>query len=294
MIPRTLGICEGRLAPLVVALLGTLSYPVAAKAADAPTLVQSELYWVPNSSLIDRAGTRAELLGVDAGLQFPIELRNGIELRPGASYHFDGLFFDPGVQSDLTLHFIGLNLGFAAKLSKKWKLKLSAGLGLAGDFDTVDAGLFRGYGYALATHKLSSELSLGGGLYASYAFGSFLPLPAFALIWKPSKRFSVDLLLPDHISAIVHLRPRIEILASLAVAGQKYAIRKNNRCDAIDTGKLECIDNLAFSMVGVELTGAFRSWASLWIEPYLGMTLYRRFDQYTAKKSASTRARSTW
>lgn len=49
---------------------------------------------------------------------------------------------------------------------------------------------------------------------------------------------------------------------------------------------LECVDNIKFSMIGAELSAALRPASSLWVKPYVGMTLYRRFEMFTDKKEA--------
>lgn len=112
-----------------------------------------------------------------------------------------------------------------------------------------------------------------------------MPLPAFALLWHPSNRFTLDLLLPDHISAVYHARPRINLSASIGVGGQKYAIRSHDRCSLPAIKEQACLDNAAFSLVGLEIAGEFRTFSSVWLKPYLGLTLYRRFDMYTTDKT---------
>lgn len=78
----------------------------------------------------------------------------------------------------------------------------------------------------------------------------------------------------------------MDLLASVAVAGQKYAIRSDDRCSLVGPDNLECVDNIKFSMIGAELSAAVRPFSSLWVKPYVGMTLYRRFEMFTDKKEA--------
>lgn len=267
----------------------SLVWPWEASAGSSKTVAHAESYWLPEFGSIKRTGIHAQVFGVDAGFAVPIALPKGIYLTPQLNYHLDGALFDDPQQTDLLLHAVDLKLQLSAKLSKHWKLKLSTGLGLAGDFKEIDPGVLRGHGYGLATYSFSKSLSLGGGIYASYAFGSFLPLPALALTWSPSNSFTLDMLLPDHVTAMYNAHPRIDLFGSVSVAGQKYAIRSKDRCNLFPQTQVECVDNIAFSLVGVEAGAAFRAFSSLRITPYLGMSLYRRFEMFTVHKKPAGR-----
>lgn len=266
------------------ALVSALGWAGEANAGGEKTLAHVEAYSIPDFQWVRTQGIQAQVLGVDAGFQVPVSLRKGIKLKPAAIYHMDGVFFDDAREPDRILHSVNLKLELKAKLPKKWTLKVSAGIGLAGDFKRIDTGVIRGHGSALASHKISERLSLGGGVYASYAFGSLLPLPAFVFKWKPSKKFTLDAFLPSEVYGHYHVNPRIDLSAGIAVGGQKYAIRSDDRCSLGVLGLEGCVDYISYSLVGLEVSGSFRVFSSVWLEPYLGMTVYRRFEMYVGNK----------
>lgn len=269
----------------IAALVGVAALlPMDAAAQSGKTVAHAESYWIPGLQLIKGPAVRAEALGAGAGFAVPLSLRKGIYLTPKVNYHLDAFAFDDPQEPAVALHAIDLKLALKAKLSQQWGLKLSVGLGIAGDLTAVDSGLLRGHGSALATYAFSDELSLGAGVYASYKFGSFFPLPAVALIWRPSAAFTMDMYLPDHVTATYHVHPRIDLSMLVSVAGQKYGIRSDDRCFPDESNQIECVDHIAFSFVTLEAVASFRAISSLWLIPYLGTTLYRRFEMFTAEK----------
>lgn len=132
----------------VLGLTVFLGAPVHAAMAAEKTVAHLEGYWVPDFEYRPQKRSLAQVFGIDAGVRLPIALSKGIYLTPAATYHLDGIVFDAPPNRDFNLHAVDLSVEMKAKLPKNWTLKLSLGLGLAGDFRTIDAGVLRGHGFA--------------------------------------------------------------------------------------------------------------------------------------------------
>ena len=184
---------------------------------------------------------------------------------------------------------------FVRLLPNDWSLSLRVAPGVAGDFQGFDAGLLRVSALALGTHAFSDQFVLGGGAIATYGFGSFLPLPAVYLEWKPFPRFQLETFLPAFLSAKYTLGDRVELGLRIDVAGNSYAIRNgrianvwpcaagiDNPTTPANEARAEpaqCFDHVAYSVAVAGAVVGVRLFESVWWTASAGHSFFRRFEQ---------------
>lgn len=285
-----------RLVVAVVSVIAALT-PVHAD-AQVPDLVELSGQYTPPAPLADPQPAKAQVTSYDAALNAPIPLSERTFLIPGASYRADSVSFadtPPGFTPLRAFHAVDASLLFVQLLPHDWSLSLRLAGGLAGDFAAVDAGLLRVSGLAMATHSFGDTLVLGGGVIGSYAFGSFLPLPAAYVAYEPSKRFSVELFLPAFLQTKLRLWDRVELGYRAEVQGNAYAVRDARVADAwpcaaqpadvpstprdeTRAAPSECFEHVAYSVVAAGPTVSVRLFATVWWSTFGGHTVFRRFD----------------
>ncbi|MEM9072005.1 MAG: DUF6268 family outer membrane beta-barrel protein [Myxococcota bacterium] len=263
-----------------------LVFSVAQHAQAQPSFADIDLQFAPGIPLPNEESAEARLIGLDINVGVPVPLGERSFLLPGVSYHLDSVSFRnaPLLSKPPRLHSIEASLRLVQLLPRRWTLTLSAALGLAGDFQSVDSGLLRGNALVLANHKFNERVTLGGGFLATYGFGVFLPLPAIFLRWSPTRRFWLEAFLPAYVRMTVLAHERVETSLVVQVAGQNYAIReaRSAPCPSFDDGSDACLDNIAYSLATAQLDVGVNLGVTIWLHLHGGVTLFRRFEQRTA------------
>lgn len=285
-------------ATVAALVFATLAFATTPARAQVPDLVEVAAQYLPGAPLEDPRPTEAQVSSYDAAVNAPIPITDTTFLIPGASYHVDSVSFQraPGGFVDLrAFHALDFPLLFVQLLPRDWALSVRLAPGLAGDFTAFDSGLFRFNALALATHSFSDDFQLGGGAMVTYAFGSLLPLPAAYVSWRPVSDFTIEAFLPAFVQTKATLGDRIEIGYRAEVQGNAYAVRDDRiatawpcRAETNDDPTTaaderlarpsDCLDHVAYSVVGVGPTLSIRLFASVWWNTFAGHTLFRRFE----------------
>ena len=265
--------------------------------AQLPDLIDLDAYYMPSVELEDPRPAEAQVASYEGSLNIPLVLGDSTFLVPGLAYHGEAVSFSntPAEWVELrAFHSFEVPLLLVQLLPDAWSLSLRVAPGLAGDFHDIDAGMLRVSAVGLATHSFE-KLVLGGGAIASYAFGSFLPLPAAYADWTPAAWFRAEAFVPAFAAVTFTIARRVELGMRAEVAGNSYAVRDARiaqrwpcaaTVDEPDTAPDEsvadpaqCFDHLAYSYgvagaaLGVRIAG------SLWVTAFAGHTFYRRFEQ---------------
>ncbi|MET0386562.1 MAG: DUF6268 family outer membrane beta-barrel protein [Polyangiales bacterium] len=265
--------------------------------AQLPQLGEVSAQYLPGVSVAEPAGAEAQVSTYDAQLNVPIAIGDSSLLIPGLNYHSDTTSFDD-VPDDFAqlraFHALDVPLLFIQLLPHAWSLSARVAPGLAGDLRKLDVGLVRLSAMAMATHVFSPSFTLGFGALASYAFGSFLPLPAAYVDWRPVAHLQVEGFVPAFFQVKLRLG-RFELGARAEIAGQSYAVRdrriagtwpcsgaRDDPATAVNEASAQpeqCFDHLAYSVASVGALVSARLMGGLWLNAYVGRTMYRRFEQ---------------
>jgi hypothetical protein len=267
--------------------------------AQFPDLIDVSAQYMPGAALEDPRPVKAQVSSYEVSLNAPIPLGKRTFLIPGLGYHVDSASFSdapPGFTQLRAFHALELPILFVQLLPEGWALSLRAAPGLAGDFQGLDAGHFRLGAVALATRAFSERFVLGGGGIATFSFGSFLPLPAVYLEWKPWGGFQIEGFVPAFVSAKYTIDDRVELGLRAEVAGNAYAVRDDRVAaawpcapDATDdpatrqdegaAQPAQCLDHIAYSVVTAGPTVGVRLFKSVWWTTFAGHSVFRRFEQ---------------
>lgn len=264
--------------------------------AQFPDLAELRAEYMPGVVIDARHGTRAQVAAYDGALNVPIPLGKKTFLIPGLQYHVDSVSYShapPGFARLGGFHSVSVPFLFVQMLPRDWSLAVRLAPGLAGDFRKVDARMLNVSAMALATHAFSDRFVLGGGVLASYGFGTFLPLPALYLEWKPVDGVQIETFLPAFLTLKYTFLGRIEIGLQADVAGNSYAVRDPRITDAFPCANgpsatnggaeraarpAECLDYLAYSSVTAGGLVGVRLFGSVWATGFVGRSVFRRFD----------------
>jgi hypothetical protein len=248
---------------------------------------------VPGSS-----EARAQVASYSVAINVPLVLGRSSFLVPGLAYRVDAASYRgvPDTFDDLrAFHGLDVSLLYIQLLPRDWSLALRVAPGLAGDLSSVDSGALRLSGAALAVHAFSDGASLGGGVIASYGFGSFMVLPAVYLsLGADDDPVGFELFFPAFARFEVRPLDGLEFGLRVEVSGSSYSVRDPriaerwpcvegvDRVDRVGGAARpdakRCFDNLAYSVVSASAFVAVELWDSLWLDLAAGHTLYRRFD----------------
>lgn len=267
-----------RLPLLILAFSAILATPERSHAQPL-RLASAELQLAPDIQAEDTP-TDSELLGAQLEINAPIPVSDSLVVIPGLSYHLDQIHFDHTDQDNPPLlHSFALGALVRQELGPKWALMFRANLGLAGGFREVDLGMLRGAGLASAMYSFSDRLTLGSGGLISYTFGALVPLPVLLLRWRPSEFFSLNMLAPVMADAKLRPLPWLNLGLHLGIRGNAYGMRgaKADRCYLPDSGG-RCVDNIEYSVGELTAELGLRLFANLWLNPYGGVTFFRRFE----------------
>jgi hypothetical protein len=283
-----------RVAAISIALAGTS----AVAEAQFPDLLDTSGQYMPSAALEDPRPVEAQVASYDASFNVPIPLAERTFLIPGAAYHVESVSFSNTPPEFLELrafHSLELPILFVQLLPDDWSLSFRVAAGLAGDFEEVDGDMVRVSALALATHAFSDRFVLGGGAIASYAFGSFLPLPALYLEYKPIDELQIETFLPAFLQVKVTLFDRLELGARAEFAGNEYAVRDSRvtgrwPCasapddpatpqDETVADHAGCLDHIAYSVGLAGVVAGVRLFESVWITAFAGHGFFRRFEQ---------------
>lgn len=271
--------------------------------AQYPDILDLQIQYLPNSTLTEPQSAKVQLTTYEVGLNIPIPLyKLTTFLIPGVAYRVDSTSFEGAPKSFQELrglHSLDFSLLFVQIFKKKWSMSIRVAPGLAGDFASIDAGLFRMSGVGMVTYSFSDRFVLGGGVLANYSFGQFLPLPAVYVDWKPIPQFQLEGFIPAFLNIKYIPVKRVELGVRVEFGGNSYGVRgpaihQSWPCstDVPEQGASQgertakpsaCFDNLTYSTGSVGLTFAVRLFSSLWLNSYAGYTFFRRFEPFNAK-----------
>lgn len=265
--------------------------------AQLPDLIDLDAYYMPSVELEEPRPAEAQVASYEGSLNVPLALSDTTFLVPGLAYHGEAISFSrtpPDLIELRAFHSFELPLLFVQLLPKRWSLSLRVAPGLAGDFHDVDLDMLRVSAVGLATHSFDSVV-VGGGAIASYAFGSFLPLPAAYVDWTPSGWFRIEAFLPAFAATTFTIARRVELGVRAEVAGNSYAVRDariarswpcvatsddpGTSLDESVADATQCFDHLAYSYAVAGVAVGVRIAGSLWATGFAGHTFYRRFEQ---------------
>lgn len=273
-------------------LLCVLAWPARAQ---VPDLFEVSATYLPDVAVAvpGAEGVRAQVSSYQVALNLPVVLGERTFLVPGVAYRADTVSYlgAPDGFDDLrAFHGIELPILFVQLLPRDWSLAIRVAPGLAGDLASVDGDSFRMSAAALAVHTFSEDVTLGGGVVASYGFGSFMVLPAlYFSLGADTDPFGLELMVP----AFAKLKARpvggLELGLRAEVSGSSYAVRdpriaRRWPCvaDASEAEPARCFDNLAYSVVSASAYVAVELWKGFWLDAAVGHTLYRRFESKNA------------
>jgi hypothetical protein len=296
----TMFMSPSRRIPLATSSLLVISlWLPGAALAQLPDLFEASVQYMPGVELEDPKPAEAQVASYDVSLNVPLPLGVKTFLIPGAAYHVDAVSFEntPPNFTDLrAFHSIELPILLVQLLPREWAISLRIAPGVAGDFQAFDGGLVRVSGLALATHSFSERFVLGGGAIGSYAFGSFLLLPAAYLEWKPVAALALETFLPAFATVKYTFGDRVEVGLRADIGGNSYAVRDERIAGAWpcaasasdDPGTPEdetradparCFDHAAYSVATAGATVGVRLFGSVWWSVYAGHSFFRRFEQ---------------
>jgi hypothetical protein len=268
--------------------LALVSFATPAR-AQLPDLVSVSAGYMPGAELEDPRPTKVQLSSYDVSLNVPIVLGPRSFLVPGLGYHVDSLSFSDAPDGFLELrafHAIDLSLLYVQLLPKGWSLSFRLAPGVAGDLRGFDERLLRVSGLAMATWSPSERLVIGGGLLADYSFGTFLPLPAAYVEWRPTPNLKLEAFLPAFAEAKVILADRVELGVRASVQGSAYGIRDDRIADAppcaAPADPAQCFDHVSYSVATAGPQVGVRLFSSVWWTTTAGYSFYRRFEQKNA------------
>jgi hypothetical protein len=277
---------------LVVAIW---SAPARAQTID---LVSVGAQYMPSAQMAGAPG-KVQVASYDVGVTVPVPLAPKTYLFPGLGYHVDAVSF-----SDTPAEFVQLRAfqGIDAStllvrlLPNGWSFAARTGIGLAGDFQTVDRRMLRSTSLMSVTHAFSKRFSLGGGALTSFSFGSFLPLPAIYVGWKPFDGAEIESFLPSFVHARYTVKKRVRFGLVAELSGNEYAVRDSRIRDAWpcrgqasddpttpfderSARPSECFDNLAYSVGTAGFSVGIRLVSSVWLTGLVGHSFFRRLDR---------------
>lgn len=282
------------------ALVAISPWPARAQSID---LASASAQYMPSAGMRAAPGT-VQVSSYDAAANVPIPLAPKTFLFPGANYHVDAVSFANTAPEFVDLRaFQAVDLSTLAVhlLPHGWSIATRASLGMAGDFQALDTRMLRANALVTATHTFSKRFVLGGGGLTSFSFGSFLPLPAVYVDWKPFDGAELDGFLPAFVHArytILH-RVRLGLLAELN--GNEYAVRDprirsawpcagranddpTTASDERVARPAECFDNLAYSVGSAGFAFGVRLVSSVWLTGLVGHSFFRRLDRRNAAR----------
>lgn len=285
-----------RSVPAVLAL-GAWLWPAAA-VAQFPDLLEVSAQYMPGVALEEPRPARAQLTSYEGTLNLPLVLGERTFLIPGLSYHNDAVSYQrapPGFTPLRAFHSLEASLLFVQLLPRDWSLSLRVAPGLAADLPRLEAEQLRVNALALATHGFSERLVAGGGVLASHAFGTFLPLPAAYVEWQPVAGLKLETFLPAFVDLRYTFAGRVELGLRADVAGNAYAVRDERvrgawPCAAGPEDPTtpfsealaqpeQCFDHVAYSVAVVGVVAGVRLFSSVWWTALVGHSVLRRFDQ---------------
>jgi hypothetical protein len=266
--------------------------------AQLPALAEVNAQYVPESSVPNADGLRAQVASYDAAVNVPIALSETTYLIPGAQYHVDSVSYSdaPAGFTELkALHALEFPVLLAHQVAERWTLAFRIWPGVAGDSSRLDSGALRLGGLAMASWAPSRQFTLGAGAMASYAFGELLPLPLVYVEWKASPWFRVEGSLPSFVSARFAVGDRLEFGVQADLSGNEYAVRhaeiaesypctsggRDDPSTPTNEGLADpelCLDHVAYSVIAAGGVARLRVVSSLWLTAFLGHTLFRRYD----------------
>jgi Domain of unknown function (DUF6268) len=257
--------------------------------------------YLPGVELEEPRPVEAQVASYEGTLNVPLVLGERTFLIPGASYHADAASYQrtpPGFAQLRAFHSLELSLLLVQLLPRDWSLSLRLAPGLAADLPRLEEDQLRLSGLALATHAFSERLVAGGGVLASYSFGTLLPLPAAYLEWRPLPALKVETFLPAFVDVRYSFGQRVELGLRADVAGNAYAVRDerirgawpcaggaDDPATPADEGLAQpeqCFDHMAYSVGVVGVVAGLRLFSSVWWTVLAGHTVFRRFDQRNA------------
>jgi hypothetical protein len=276
--------------------LALCSY-AASGAAQFPDLVDVGGQYLPGVPLEDPRPVRSQVASYEGGLNLPLVLGERSFLIPGIGFHTDAVSYQRAPTSFTQLrafHSAELPLLFVQLLPHDWSLAVRVAPGMAADVPKLDAQLLRVSGLLLATHTFSERLVAGGGGLASYAFGTFLPLPAAYVEWKPVDGLRLESFLPAFVDLRYTFWERLEVGVRADVAGNSYAVRDERirnawpcraQTDDPASGANEalaqpdqCFDHVAYSVGVAGIVASVRLFGSVWLNGFAGHSVYRRLE----------------
>lgn len=267
--------------------------------AQVPDLVEIGAQYMPGAALEDPKPVEAQVASYDAIVNLPLPLGESTFVIPGISYHVDAISFagaPPTFTQLRAFHSVEMPVLGVQLLPRGWALSLRLAPGLAGDFRRVDADHFRLSAVALATKSFSDTFVLGGGGVATYAFGSFLPLPALYTEWQPVEGLQIEAFIPAFAAVKRSFANRVELGVRAEIAGNAYAVRDARVADAWpcapgSTDDLatslderaarpqQCLDHVAYSVGTAGVVAGVRLFTSVWLTTLVGVSFFRRLEQ---------------
>ena len=256
---------------------------VVAWASNAPAqsieLASIGSQYMPSADLRGVPG-KVQVASYDVALNAPIPVAEKTFIIPGLGYHADSVSYSGTAPEFVQLRAfqsIEASALVVQMLPDSWSIAARLATGLAGDFQAVDAGLLRASAVATATHSFSKRFTLGGGAITSFSFGTFLPLPAVFVDWKPFDGFEVESFLPAFAKVHYTVLTRVRFGISGDFNGNEYAVR-DPRVAGSD------FDNLAYSVGTAGVTLGVRLFSSVWLNGLAGHSFFRRIDRRDASR----------
>lgn len=283
------------LSGVVAALAATSAAEGRAQTVD---LASANVQYMPSAEMAGAPGN-VQVASYDVALAAPVPVGPKTFFFPGTSYHVDAVSYSntPAEFVDLrAFQSIEVSSLIVHVLPKGWSFAARSAIGVAGDFQALDARMLRSTALASLTHAFSKRFVLGGGALTSFSFGSFLPLPALYVDVRPFDGAELEAFLPSFFHARYTFLRRVRIGALAELSGNEYAVRDARIRSAwpcvgraIDdpttaddervARPAECFDNLAYSVGTAGLSLGVRLVSSVWLTGMVGHSFFRRLDR---------------
>ncbi len=192
---------------------------------------------VPRSDFQNEEG-EIQMDSVRAEGIVPLDASDTTAVFGGLAYH--GLFLDyrdlvftpeDGLgEDDLAkdLHVLDLVLGGSHDWDEHWSAFLILYPGVHSDFENLDGKDLYFSGAALASYRVSEDLTLSGGAYYDDSFGYPRLLPMLGIQWRIDAELTLEALLPQFLVFSWQLSPRLALGLKGSVEGNQYRLKEGS------------------------------------------------------------------
>lgn len=167
---------------------------------------------------------------------------------------------------------ISYSLAYRQALKNNWSLMAMFSPGVSSNFDSsLQWGDIQLSGMLRFTKSIKPNMKLSLGMMYSTTTGSPAPMPVFSMMWKPNKKWTVNLGFP-RTDVQYQLSPKTVIGTEIFMAGDNVTLSEDLYRDA------EKIDNIRIMNVGSGLKFSQKITKYIKLNLSSGYTFYREYE----------------